>query len=150
MKQMIIEEDIALLEHRRTSTPSQQSASNLVSHMIDDIDILLKNSNESMETSSIACSLTNEFERLQVLKQGIVHQAVNTSRRLAEDLNAVVQFEQNKFLSKNRYMESTSEWQEIVFDAIETRQVNQIKRAKFLLQHKLAPSFDTISDLPNE
>ena len=147
MKQRMIEGDIALLEHRQTSTSSQQSASNLVSHMIDDIDILLKNSNEIMETSSIACSLTNEIERLQVLKQGIVHQAVITSRRLAENLNAVVQLEQNKFSSKNRYMESTSEWQEVVFDAIETRRVHQIKRAKFLLQHKLATAFITNDNL---
>ena len=147
MKQMMIEEDIALLEHRQTSTPPQQSASYLVSHMIDDIDILLENSNEIMETSSIACSPTNEIERLQVLQQGILHQAVTASRRLAENLNEIVQFEQNKFSSKNGYMESTSEWQAIVFNAIETRRLHQTQRAKFLLQHKLATAFITTTDL---
>ena len=150
MKQMMIEEDIALLESRLTSTPSQHSASNLVSHMIDDIDILLKNSNAIIETSSVACFPTNEIERLQVLKQGTLHQAVITSRRLAENLNEVVQFEQSKFSSKNRYMESTSKWQEIVFNAIETRRLHQIKLVEFLLQHKLAASFVPISDLQNE
>jgi hypothetical protein len=98
MKQMMVEEDIALLEHRLTSTQSQ-----------------------IVETSATTCSLSNEIKRLQVLKKDIIHQAIITSRGIAENLNTMIQIEKNKFSSKNRFIESTWEWQKMVFDAIEIR-----------------------------
>jgi hypothetical protein len=91
MKQMLIEEDIALLEHRLTSTQSQsQSASNLVGRMIDDIDITLKNSNETVEISPTIGFFSNEIKRLQVLKRDIIHLAIITSRGMAENFNTII------------------------------------------------------------
>jgi len=89
--------------------------------MIEDIDTILKNSNEIVETSATTCSLSNEIKRLQVLKKDIIHQDIITSRGIAENLNTMIQIEKNKFSSKNRFMESTWEWQKMVFDAIEIR-----------------------------
>ena len=47
MQQMLNEEDIALLEHRLTATTQSQLTTNLIGHMIDDIDVILTNSNKT-------------------------------------------------------------------------------------------------------
>jgi hypothetical protein len=60
MKRMMIEEEIALLEHRLTSTQSQ-STSNLLGHMLDDIDRRLTSLIETMETSASTCTLPKEI-----------------------------------------------------------------------------------------
>src|SRR4051812_9791096 len=109
MKQMKIEEDIALLQHRH-STPTQlQSASNLVHQMVHDIDENLKYLNETMEISpTTQCSLSDEINKLQTLKNDIIHQAIITCRRMRENSNTIIEMEQNKFSLKNRFMEKTS------------------------------------------
>ena len=133
----MIEEEIALLEHRLTSTQSQLT-SNLIGHMLDDIDAMLNNNlNETNEMSPTNESLQNEIERLQTLKKDMIQQAVITSRRMADRLNTIVQIEQNKFSLMNRYMASTYEWQKVVFDTIETRRLHMIERANFIIKHKL-------------
>ena len=43
------------------------------------------------------------------------------SSKLIDNFNIIIQSEENKFLVKNRYMESTLEWQKSVFNAIENR-----------------------------
>jgi hypothetical protein len=136
MNQMMIEEVIALLEHRLTSTQSQ-SASNLVGHMIADIDTILKNSNETVKTSPTTCTLSNEIKRLQVMRRDIIHQTIIASRRMAENLKTMIQIEQNKFSLKNRFIECTSEWQKMVLNAIEIRRLHMIERASFTIKHKL-------------
>lgn len=146
---MMIEEDIALLEHHLTSNKTR-SSSNLIHLMIDDIDSTLKNSNEIIKTSPTTCSSSIEINRLQILKRDIIHQAIITSRRMAENLNTMIQIEQDKFSSTNRFMESTSEWQQMVFDTIETRRLNMIKRANCVIKHKLATSFDINNNLQNK
>ena len=71
--QMLNEEDIALLEHRLTATIQSQLATNLIGHMIDDINVILTNSNKTDEISLTNCFLPNEINRLQTLKRDIIH-----------------------------------------------------------------------------
>ena len=138
MKQMSIEEDIALLECRHTTTQSQ-STFNLVHQMIEHIDHSLRQLNSTDEISQGGClNSTNEVKRLRALKSDIIQQAILTSRGMKENLNATIQIEQNKFSLKNRYMESTTGWQTRVFDAIEMRRLHMIERANFVTRHKLA------------
>ncbi|CAF1421834.1 unnamed protein product [Adineta ricciae] len=40
---------------------------------------------------------------------------------------------------KNRFMESTLEWEKIVLDAIETRRLRMIERGYYIKQYRLAP-----------
>ena len=73
MQQMMIEEDIALLERRLTSTTQSQLTSNLIGRMIDDINIILNNNSTKInEISPMNCSLPNEIKRLQTLKRDII------------------------------------------------------------------------------
>ena len=139
---MMIQDDIALLEHRLTSTQPQLS-SNLVGRMIDDINNILTNSNEMIETLANDCSISNQIKKLQVLKKDIIDRALITCHRMVKDLNTIITTEQSKFSLKNRFMESTSKWQKVVFDTIEMRRLHQIERANFILNHKLARSSRT-------
>ena len=148
MKEMLIEEEIAMLEHRLTSTQSQ-SASNLLGCMIDDVDTLLSSWNETAEKYPLTCCLTDEIETIQTLKRDIIHQAISTSYGMAQKLNKMIQLEKNKYTLKNRLLESTSEWQHMVLNAIELRRLHIIKRANFIIKHKLATCFNTSNELPN-
>lgn len=56
---------------------------------------------------------------------------------MIENLNGTIQAEQNKFFVKNRYMESTSAWQETVLNAIDTRRNHMIKRANYMIRYKI-------------
>jgi hypothetical protein len=44
-------------------------------------------------------------------------------------------------------MESTSEWQKLVFDAIEILRLHMIKRGNLIKKYKLAIGFNTGNDL---
>lgn len=137
MKQMIIEEDIVLLQQRLSLSQSQSQASNLVHQMIDDIDLDVQNFTTTVESTADNSFSSNEIQRLQTLKHDIIHRATLTSRRKAEKLNTIIQVEHNRFSVRNRYMESTSEWQKMVFDTIEARRLHMIERANFITKHKL-------------
>ena len=144
MAKLIIEEDIVLLEHRLTSTTAQhQSASNLIHRMIDDMDMMLKSLNDTVAINPTACVLSADMERLRTLKKDIIDQAIVTSSKMIDNLNLIIQSEENKFSVKNRYMESTSEWQKSVFNAIENRRLHMIQRANFVIKHKLRTSLNT-------
>jgi hypothetical protein len=80
-----------LLEHRRIRSTELPSASNLVHQMIDGIDEDLKHLNGAIETSPTTCCVSNEIKRLQALKNDIIDQAILTSRRLAENLDTIIQ-----------------------------------------------------------
>jgi vacuolar-type H+-ATPase subunit H len=134
---MLINQDIALLEHRLTSTQSG-SSSNLLDHMINDIDTNLNHLTAVVQTSTNDLSLENEINRLKHLKKDIIHQAIITNRKMAENLNTIIETEQKKFSLKNRFIESTSEWQQMVLNNIEKRQQHMISRTNFIIQHKLA------------
>ncbi|CAF4115356.1 unnamed protein product [Adineta steineri] len=128
-KQMIVEEDIALLEYRLTST-QLQSASNLIENMINDIDARLKQSHQTAEQ-------INEIKKLQDLKHDIIQQAVFTSRQMANDLTKIIEKEKKKFTLQNRFIQSTAQWQKLVLDTIDKRQQHMIKRVNFIIKHKL-------------
>ncbi|CAF1294384.1 unnamed protein product [Adineta steineri] len=137
-KQMIIQEDIALLEYRLTST-QVQSASNLIENMINDIDNRLKQFHQTAEQF-------NEIKKLQDLKHDIIHQAILTSRRMADDFNTIIEKEKTKFTLENRFIQSTAPWQRLVLDAISIRRQHMIKRANLIIKHKLATFSNTSND----
>lgn len=141
-KQMLIEEDIALLEHRLTTTQSY-SPSTLLDHMLNDIvDTILETLNTVDQTDANNDSSKNEIEQLVLLKNIIIQRAINTSRKMADNLNNNIQIERNKFSLNNRYIESTSEWQQMVLNTIETHRAHMIKRTHYIIQHKLATLVD--------
>ncbi|CAF1511616.1 unnamed protein product [Adineta steineri] len=137
-KQMIIQEDIALLEYRLTST-QVQSAPNLIENMINDIDNRLKQFHQTAEQFY-------EIKKLQDLKHDIIHQAILTSRRMADEFNTIIEKEKTKFTLENRFIQSTAQWQKLVFDAIDIRRQHMIKRTNFIIKHKLATFSNTSND----
>lgn len=137
-KQMLIEQDIALLEHRLKSTQAY-SSSELIHRMLDNIDLTLQEQTVTVSTCENDHSTENGIERLQNLKNDIIHQAIVTSRKLAHELNKDIQTEERKFSVKNRYIESTSEWQQMVLNIIELRRNYMIDRANYIMKHTLVP-----------
>ena len=151
MEKLIIEEDIALLEHRLTSTTVQhQSTPNLIRRMIDDMDMMLKSFNETLAITSTSCLLSTDMERLRTLKKDIIDQAIVSSSKMRDNLNLIIQTEENKFSVQNRYMESTSEWQKTIFNAIKNRRLHMIQRANFMIKRKLRTSPNTRNNIQNE
>ena len=97
MQKLIIEEDIALLQHRLTSTTVQyQSESNLIHHMIDDMDMMLKSLNDTVAITPTACILSTDIKTLRTLKKDIIHHAIVTSSTMIHNLNLIIQSEENK------------------------------------------------------
>ena len=146
MKQMVIAEDIAQLEHRLVSTQSQATSS-FVGRMLDNIDTILRNSNEIVEMSANIRYLTNEITRQQTLKKDIITQAIHTSRGMIDNLNTALQEELKKYSLKNRFLEKTAEWQKVVLDALHTRPLHMIERANFIIKHKVATLLHKNNDL---
>ena len=106
MEKLIIEEDIALLQHRLTSTTAQhQSRPKLIHPMTDDMDMMLKGLNDTVEITPTACLLSNDMERLRTLKKDIIDQAIATCSKMRDNLNLIIEIEENKFSVQNRYME---------------------------------------------
>ncbi|CAF1691221.1 unnamed protein product, partial [Adineta ricciae] len=129
-EQLIAEEEIALLQYRSQSTSlPTKPISNLVHEMINNIDINLNHLHETLEMSSSKDSLSNEIEKLKSSKNNIIHHAILTLQTKIEDTNTIIQIERNKFFKRNRFTESTSQWQQMVLNAIENRRLHMIKRA---------------------
>lgn len=136
---MSIQENIAWLKYRLTTgrSSSIQSGSNILYRVIDDIDTILAKSNETHQTSTPESNWTNEIPRLQQLKKDIIEQAISTSTGMIENLNGIIQSERNKFFVKNRYMESTTAWQQTVLNSMDTRRNHMIERANYINRYKM-------------
>lgn len=137
---MLIEENIAWLKHRCTTTVSSSSSTQSLPHllyrMIDDIDVIFTKYNQTDQISTGESDLANEIERSQLLKEDIIRQAVSTSTGMIQNLNDTIQTERDKFFVENRYMKSTSAWQETVLKAIDTRRNHMIERAYYMIRYR--------------
>ncbi|CAF1461250.1 unnamed protein product [Adineta ricciae] len=134
--QLTIEEDLALLKYRQTST-ALQSTSNSVHEIINNIDQDIQKLNETISIFPTSHSLSNEIDKLIQLKNKIIHQAIVHNEKKLEHLSTIIQAEQYRFSVKNRFMEKNPQWHEQVFDAIETRRKHMIQRAKCIQNHNL-------------
>jgi hypothetical protein len=74
-------------------------------------------------------------------KNDIIHQGIITGRQMGENFVKLVHAEQQKCCFNRNDDESQSEKQVSVIDAIETRRLHMIKRAKYITQQKLATYF---------
>ncbi|CAF1380453.1 unnamed protein product [Adineta ricciae] len=138
-EQLIAKQEIALLQYRLLSTSLiSKSVSDLVHEMIDNIDTNIKTLDDTVETSSTTDCLSNEIEKLKSSKNDIIHHAILTLEKKIENLNKIIQNERNKFFKRNRFMESTSQWQQMVLDAIENRRMHMTERANYIKTYKLA------------
>ena len=141
MEKLIIDEDMALLEHHLISI-QYQSTSSLIYRMIDDIDMMLKALNNTAEITPTACYSSNDKERLQTLKKDAIDQAILTSSNMRANRNIIIETKQNKFSLENRCMESTSDWQRLVSNAIENRRLHMTRRTDFMIKQKLRTSLN--------
>ena len=133
---MMMEDEIAILRTRLTSTQSI-STCNILNCMIDDIDTMIKNLSEPVENSTSSISSSDAMAKMQLLKNDIINQAIETSYRIVKNAEQVRNQEKQKFSLRNRFMESTQQWQQVVYDAIENRELHMINRAHFIMNHKL-------------
>ena len=96
--------------------------------MIDDIDAIRE-------------TMSNEWERMQRLKDEIIRRTIITGRGMAENHYNAVVLEQKKYFVKRNVSESKSEWQVAVINAIESRRLHMIERAAYITRFKLATHF---------
>ncbi|CAF1032628.1 unnamed protein product [Didymodactylos carnosus] len=134
-KQKLMDEQVALLEHRLISKQSSP-AHTLVDHMIDNIDTMLQQANDDMKQNTL--STHNPFATLVQYKYDIINQAVITSGKMADNFVTIV-LDQKKKLSSNHT--SQSDWHASVIKAIENRRLHMIHRAAYIVKHKLTSSF---------
>ena len=114
--------------HGRRRSGLLGTVSTLFDRMIDEIDV--------MEQTS-----PTEWERMKQLKKDIIHRCIITGRGVAENCYKAVVCEKEKYFVKRNVDESTSEWQVIVINTIESRRLQMIERAAHRAQFKLASNF---------
>ncbi|CAF1646077.1 unnamed protein product [Adineta ricciae] len=144
--QLIIEEDIALLQHRLIST-TLIPTSDLLHKIINNINTNIQKLNDSLTESTTTYTSSNTIETLITLKKDIIQEAIFIHQKEHEQIQTIVHTEQNEFLAQNRYMESTFEYQNRVNEAIEQRRQHMIERAHYAKQFLLYASFN-LTDRP--
>ncbi|CAF1514725.1 unnamed protein product [Adineta ricciae] len=139
--QLIIEEDIALLQHRLIST-TLKSTSDLLHKIINNINTNIQKFNDTLTKSTATYTSSNCIETLITLKKDIIQEAIFIHQKEHEQIQTIIHTEQNKFFVQNRYMESTSEYQKRVNEAIEKRRQHMLVRANYAKQFLLSASFN--------
>ncbi|CAF1672078.1 unnamed protein product [Adineta ricciae] len=146
--QLIIEEDIALLQHRPIST-TLKSTSHLLHKIINNIDKNIQKLNIPITDSTTTYASSNNNETLITLKKEIIQQAIFIHQKEHEQIQTTIQTEQNKFFVENTYMETTSEYQKRVNEAIEQRGQHMIERENYTKQFLLSSSFNLTDHQPS-
>ena len=139
--QLIIEEDIALLQHRLLST-TIKSTSDSLHKIINNIETNIEKLNNSLTEPPITYTSSNTIEALITLKKDIIQEAIYIHQKELKQIQTIIQTEQRKFLVQNRYMEKTSEYQQRANEAIEHRRQHMIERANYMKQFRLSTSFN--------
>ena len=79
--------------------------------MIDDIDMILAGSNDTVAITSKSCFLLSDMERLQTLKGDIIHRAIITSSKMRDNLTMIMKTAQNfhsRIGTRNQHRNGTS------------------------------------------
>ena len=82
-----------------------------------------------------------EWETVKQLQKDIIHRCIITGRGVAENYYKAVVHEKEKYFVKRIGDESTSEWQVVVINTIESRRLQMIERSAYITQFKLASNF---------
>ena len=136
----MIDEQVAILECRLTSK-QLSPASTLLDRLIDNIDTTLVKTNDVNDQTASTPFPSDQFEKMGQLKHDIVQQSIITGRQMAEGFVKIVLDEKEKYYFKESDDESQSEMQLAGFNAIETRRLHMIQRAKCITVQKLATYF---------
>ena len=68
--------------------------------MLDDIDVKLRKSVDIINQNASSISSSNEFTKINQLKQDIIHQSIQFGRTMVESLIKIVHDEQKRFFFK--------------------------------------------------
>ena len=132
-----MEEDIAILEHRLTSK-QLPPATTLLDQLINNIDAMIAESNDDFESTTSINSSSLQLKKMDQLKQDIIHHSIITGHQMIENFKKIILDEKQKCLFHKSQDESPSDMQRAIVNAIETRQLHMIKRAKYMTIQKLA------------
>ncbi|CAF1402353.1 unnamed protein product [Adineta ricciae] len=75
------------------------------------------------------------METLIALKKNVIQKEL-------EQIQTTIQKEQKKFFIRNKYMQTTSQYQKRVNAAIKNRRQHMIERANYMKQFRLSASFN--------
>ncbi|CAF0849137.1 unnamed protein product [Adineta ricciae] len=145
--QLIIEEDIALLQHRLLST-TLNSTSNLVRKIINNIVTDIQKLNDPLTESTTTNTSSKTAETLSAWRKDIIQEAIFIHQKGLEQIKTTIQTEHEKFYIQNRYKETTCQYQKRVYEAIENRSQHMIKRANCMKQYHLSTSFNPTDHQP--
>ncbi|CAF1306853.1 unnamed protein product [Adineta steineri] len=131
--QTMINEQVAILE-KRLSSKQTPPPSTLLDHMIDDIDKVLSTPNDVIEQNVSTNFPNDQLEKMNQLKHDIIQQSIITATNMSKNYL-------DMSLNRNYEESQTTEIQNAVLKAMETRRLHMMKRAQYLLQYKLASYF---------
>jgi hypothetical protein len=80
----MIDEQVAILKHRLTSK-QVPPASTLLDHMIDDIDIIIRNQQHAIEQNASNNRSSYQFHKMNQFKNDIIQQSIITSRHMGKN-----------------------------------------------------------------
>jgi len=116
----------------RVRSISLSSTINLFDCMSDDVDEKLTKSVGIIDQNASNTYLSIEFEKINQLKEDIVHQSVDTPRAMVELFTKIVHDEQNKFFFKKNADEDRSNMEVAMLNAIEIHRSHMIERGKYV------------------
>jgi len=118
---------------------------NLFDCMSDEVDEKLTKSVGIIDQNASNTYLSIEFEKINQLKEDIVHQSVDTRRAMVELFTKIVHDEQNKFFFKKNANEHRSNMEVTILNAIEIRRSHMIERGKYVTKQNLITFFKPIN-----
>jgi len=135
-----MDEQVAILERRLTSK-ELPPASTLLDRTIDSIETILANPNDVTEGNVLITSSSHQFEKMNQMKHDLIHQSILAGRETIATYMKTILAEKQKCSFNKNINDSWSDIQVAVINAIETRRLHMIERAKYITQQKLATYF---------
>jgi len=131
------------MKHRLTSV-SLSTSTDLSDRILDDIDRKITTSLDISDQNTSGVHLSIEVEKLNQLKQDIIHQGIQTSQAMVETYTKTIYDEQENFFHKQNADQHTSKIENGIVNAIETRRLHMIERGKYITEQKLGTCFKPV------
>ena len=137
----MIDEEIALLEHRLQTKQQLSSAPTLLDRMLNNIDATLNEQEQSLGANASNNCSSAALDKMDQLKHDIIQQSISAARQMkATFVTTVLQEGQNNCPYETD-TEFTSKKQVAIKNAIEIRRLHMIERAEYITQYKLIKYF---------
>ena len=140
----MIDEQIAILEHRLRTKQQLSSTATLLDQMIINIDAILDKQEQSIQATGSNNYSSTEPAKMNQLKYDIINQSIIAARQMQANFVNTILHEQHKSFHYKKNNEFTSTKQLAIKNAIENRRLHMTERGQYITRYKLIKYFQKI------